>query len=289
MDLVNWEQSKFEIVKDQIENTLDAEKIHLSSHYFVPISALKGDNLIENSENMPWYSEPPLWELLKSWTPFINNECNRLRVLLGNTREVFMHGNHTKCVFAIVESGILNISDIGLTIYPQNIRAKLKTIMFADNESETDRSEQGDQVYLIFDGFSEAMLQSLEGSIIALDSEPPQVGDVIHAVLDVQSKSGINTDRSLVLFLNNKAFFCKNIKINEVIASGNEEYVPGSTFIPSDTSVDVDIKIGTKTAFENYESNKESSLCRFFIKEDKEIVAMGVIKARYHNEQEYES
>jgi elongation factor 1-alpha len=61
---VNWEQTRYEEVKDGVSRLLkqvgyDASKIH-----FVPTSGWTGDNLVKKSENMPWYTGPTLLEAL---------------------------------------------------------------------------------------------------------------------------------------------------------------------------------------------------------------------------------
>ena len=43
-----------------------APKVGLHEIEFIPISALKGDNVVERSANMPWYAGPPLLERLET-------------------------------------------------------------------------------------------------------------------------------------------------------------------------------------------------------------------------------
>jgi sulfate adenylyltransferase large subunit len=60
MDLVDWSQERYdEIVRD-------LESLGLSDLHVVPISALTGDNVVDGSENMPWYDGPALLEHLEA-------------------------------------------------------------------------------------------------------------------------------------------------------------------------------------------------------------------------------
>ncbi|MEJ2539839.1 MAG: GTP-binding protein [Gemmatimonadota bacterium] len=53
MDLVDWREDVFEeIVRDYREFS---EKLDVPDITFIPISALLGDNVVDPSENMPWY------------------------------------------------------------------------------------------------------------------------------------------------------------------------------------------------------------------------------------------
>ncbi|WP_342591065.1 sulfate adenylyltransferase subunit CysN [Methanohalophilus levihalophilus] len=64
MDLVDYSEEVFDsIVKEYNEF---ADKLSEESIYFIPISALKGDNVIERSENMPWYKGSTLLDYLEN-------------------------------------------------------------------------------------------------------------------------------------------------------------------------------------------------------------------------------
>ncbi|TDB76642.1 sulfate adenylyltransferase subunit CysN [Micromonospora sp. KC723] len=58
MDLVDYSQEVFERIADEF--TAFAAKLDAPDLTVVPISALKGDNIVTRSENMPWYEGPSL-------------------------------------------------------------------------------------------------------------------------------------------------------------------------------------------------------------------------------------
>src|SRR5262245_171668 len=60
MDLVDWSQERFDEIARELE-TLGLADLHV-----IPVSALAGDNVVEASENMPWYEGPSLLEWLES-------------------------------------------------------------------------------------------------------------------------------------------------------------------------------------------------------------------------------
>lgn len=66
MDLKDFDQGVFERIK--ADYLAFAEKIGLktSSLHFVPMSALKGDNVVNKSERSPWYSGQSLMEILET-------------------------------------------------------------------------------------------------------------------------------------------------------------------------------------------------------------------------------
>src|SRR3712207_4608068 len=58
MDLVDYSQEVFEKIADEF--TSFAAKLEAPDLTVVPISALKGDNIVSRSGNMPWYEGPSL-------------------------------------------------------------------------------------------------------------------------------------------------------------------------------------------------------------------------------------
>ncbi|WBB77558.1 GTP-binding protein [Micromonospora sp. WMMD882] len=58
MDLVDWSQEVYDRIADEF--TAFAAKLEVPDLAVVPVSALKGDNIVSRSENMPWYEGPSL-------------------------------------------------------------------------------------------------------------------------------------------------------------------------------------------------------------------------------------
>ncbi|MDG4807797.1 GTP-binding protein [Micromonospora sp. WMMD1120] len=58
MDLVDWSQEVYERIADEF--TAFAAKLDVPDLTVVPISALRGDNIVSRSDNMQWYEGPSL-------------------------------------------------------------------------------------------------------------------------------------------------------------------------------------------------------------------------------------
>ncbi|MDO6425200.1 sulfate adenylyltransferase, partial [Saccharophagus degradans] len=61
MDLVDFAQDKFEAIKTEIES-LAKKSGSKQNITFIPVSALLGDNVVDKSENTPWYTGTTLLE-----------------------------------------------------------------------------------------------------------------------------------------------------------------------------------------------------------------------------------
>jgi bifunctional enzyme CysN/CysC/sulfate adenylyltransferase subunit 1 len=60
MDLVDWSQERFDDI------TAELDGLGLPDLVVIPISALQGDNVVDRSENMPWYDGPLMLEHLET-------------------------------------------------------------------------------------------------------------------------------------------------------------------------------------------------------------------------------
>lgn len=64
MDLVGYDEAVFErMVADYREV---AERIGIEDVTFIPMSALRGDNVVDKSDSMPWYTGPELMDFLEN-------------------------------------------------------------------------------------------------------------------------------------------------------------------------------------------------------------------------------
>lgn len=63
MDLVDFSEEVYNKIKEEYAHI--AELLQLKNVYFIPISALKGDNVVNPSEHTPWYKGETLLHLLE--------------------------------------------------------------------------------------------------------------------------------------------------------------------------------------------------------------------------------
>jgi sulfate adenylyltransferase large subunit len=64
MDLMGWDKGVFERICADYKEL--AKSLELPDIRFVPVSALKGDNVVNRGEGMSWYAGPTLLEILES-------------------------------------------------------------------------------------------------------------------------------------------------------------------------------------------------------------------------------
>jgi len=64
MDLVDWSEDRFNEICEQYRDF--SKSLDLLNPYFLPISALLGDNVVDASDNMAWFTGPTLMQHLET-------------------------------------------------------------------------------------------------------------------------------------------------------------------------------------------------------------------------------
>jgi bifunctional enzyme CysN/CysC len=128
MDLVDYSESVFNKIKQEYLNftsTLDLHDI-----CFIPMSALDGDNVVNRSESMPWFTGLPLMETLNTVTIASdrNFEDARFPVQYVNRPNLDFRG-----FCGTVASGIFHKGD-KITALPSGKSSKIKSIVTYDGD-----------------------------------------------------------------------------------------------------------------------------------------------------------
>ncbi|WP_415885516.1 sulfate adenylyltransferase subunit CysN [Neptuniibacter sp. QD37_6] len=128
MDLVDFSEERFEEIKaDYLEFS---KQLDLPDIQFVPISALKGDNVVTPSEPMSWFKGEPLMETLE--TVELANDQNfdslRFPVQYVNRPNLDFRG-----YCGTLTSGIVRPGD-EVTVLPSGKSSKVKSIVTYEGE-----------------------------------------------------------------------------------------------------------------------------------------------------------
>jgi|TARA_B110000967_G_scaffold185608_1_gene206044 sulfate adenylyltransferase subunit 1 len=131
MDLVDWDEQVFDkIVADfkQFASRLD----NIVEVTFIPASALIGDNIVDKSENMPWYQGPTLLYHLE--TVYIGADENHVEARFPVQWVIRPHSDkyHDFRGFAgRVAGGVFKPGD-DVTVLPSGFTSKIKAIESMD-------------------------------------------------------------------------------------------------------------------------------------------------------------
>jgi len=173
MDLKDFDQGVFEQIK--ADYLAFAEKIDLrpSTLEFVPMSALKGDNVVNKSERSPWYTGKSLMEILESVEVAGDRNFDDLRfpVQYVNRPNLNFRG------FAgTLASGIVRKGDEVIAL-PSGKGSKVKSIV--TYEGELEQAGPGQAITLTL----EDEIDVSRGDMLVHADNRPQVVDTFDAML----------------------------------------------------------------------------------------------------------
>lgn len=126
MDLVDFQEKIYDNIVAQYQDF--ASKLLVQDVRFIPMSALLGDNVVNKSENMPWYHGAPLLHTLE--TIHISSDFNSVdarfpvQTVLRPQREGFID---YRGYAGRISSGIFRPGD-EVTVMPSGFTSKVKTV-----------------------------------------------------------------------------------------------------------------------------------------------------------------
>ncbi len=163
MDLVDWSEHRFEEIKR--EYLAFAAKLGIRDLRFIPISALKGDQLVERKGNLGWYKGPTLFEILESIQ--LEGEAEdapfRFPVQLVSRPRSAEYSDY-RAYLGRIESGSIAVGD-EIIVLPAGTRSRIAAILLGN----------------------ECLSQARQGQSVALqlaDELDISRGDLIAKVLD---------------------------------------------------------------------------------------------------------
>jgi bifunctional enzyme CysN/CysC len=171
MDLVGYSQERFESI--QREYTGFVAKLGIPDVQFIPISALKGDNVVDKSGAMPWYQGPPLLSHLE--TVHIASDRNLTDVRFP-VQYVLRPNLDFRGFAGTVASGILRKGDELLAL-PSGKKSRIKSIVTFDGELEEAFPPMAVTVTL------DDEIDVSRGDMLASPANPPRVSSQILATV----------------------------------------------------------------------------------------------------------
>jgi bifunctional enzyme CysN/CysC len=126
MDLVDWSEERYEEIMGDY-NAFVA-RLNFSDIHFIPMSALKGDNVVEHSENLAWYDGPTFLHHLES----LNISTDRNLIDMRLPVQCVLRPNLDFRGFSgTLASGILRVGDPVASL-PSRRATKIKEIYGPD-------------------------------------------------------------------------------------------------------------------------------------------------------------
>jgi bifunctional enzyme CysN/CysC len=126
MDLIDWEQARFDAIRDEFHAF--AARLDIHDVTTIPMSALQGDNVVTKSSNTPWYDGPALLSHLEE--VYIAGDRNlidvRFPVQYVIRPQTHDHADH-RSYAGTVASGVMRPGD-EIVVLPAGKTSRITTI-----------------------------------------------------------------------------------------------------------------------------------------------------------------
>lgn len=215
MDLVDFSEDVFTQVTADYQDF--AENLGFKNIYPVPLSALKGDNVVDRSTQSDWYTGPTMIEMLESI-----QASNELAEQIDGFRMPVQYVNRPNLDFrgfcGTVAAGELRPGDL-ITTLPSGKQSKVSRIVTADGD--LDLAVAGEAITITL----EDEIDISRGDIIYTGNKP-LFGDIFVAELVWMHEDALQVGKEYLFKAGTKSVFGKVTAIQHRVDVNTMEHIP---------------------------------------------------------------
>ena len=192
MDLVDFSEDKYNEIKAAYAEL--AKELEIKNTYYIPLSALDGDNVVDKSTKTPWYDGKPLLSLLD--TMDISKE-----VKAENFRFPVQYVNRPNLDFrgfcGTIAAGSVKVGD-DITVLPSGKCTKVKSIINGGDITEDNRSVTTEEAYapMAITITTEDEVDISRGDMIVHTSNLPRVSNSLKVMLVWMDEKPMDVSRT---------------------------------------------------------------------------------------------
>jgi len=265
LDIVNYDENQYKKTCRELKPIL--KKLGYNNVDMIPISAMKGDNVFNKTQQMPWYNGQTLIETLDQKIIPCTQPLNK--PLRGLVQDVYSYENNQNIIVCKIETGTLSTKK-NVIFNPSGKKSLIKKML--EFGSEVNNAEPGDSVGLIL----ENSIKIERGEVLSyLHNQPQKVKNFIAEVI-LFSEIQIKNNDVLTIRLGTAEKNCKVAKILNEIDSVNLDISSKNPKILNKNSVgEIKFEPLQPIVLEKYSDFPE--LGRFVIKGKRGTVAAGIV------------
>ena len=209
MDLVDFSEDTFNEIKQAYTEL--ANELGIKNTYYLPVSALDGDNVVDQSTHTPWYKGKPLLGLLDSMdiTKEQKEEDFRFPVQYVNRPNLDFRG-----FCGTIAAGSVQVGD-EITVLPSGKTTKVKSIINGGDITEANRTATTTEAYapMAITITTEDEVDISRGDMIVHTKNMPRVSNSLKIMLVWMDEKPMDTGRTY------------DIKRATSVVSGNFEHI----------------------------------------------------------------
>jgi bifunctional enzyme CysN/CysC len=263
MDLVDYSQEVFDRIL--AEYTEFAAQIGLERIVAIPMSAFKGDNITENSPNMPWYSGLPLMPHLETVEIAEQPESApfRMPVQWVNRPNLDFRG-----FSGLIAAGTVKPGD-RVKVLPSGKESIVASIVL---DGEIDRAVAGQSVTLTLTD----EIDISRGDVLSASGSPPGVSDQFEATLVWMNETALLPGRPYLLKIGAKTVGASVSTIKYKVNVNTLERLAAKSLELNEIAV-CNISLDHQIAFDPYAENRDTGGFILIDRLTNETVGAGLI------------
>lgn len=264
MDKVDWSESRYNEVKDELAKFLD--ELGTEPEYYIPISAKLGDNVANKSKNMPWYSGKTVMGALGSFKPLPEVVEKPMRYPVQDAYKI----DGKRIFVGRVEAGRIAAGD-KVVVLPTGEKTAVKSIEVWKAQKES--AEAGESIGIT----TEDALFIERGHVLSHEGEEPKVTEEIRANIFWISKRPMKSGERMKLKCSTQEVMCTVDVLRKMDSSTLEIDESGTDKLGETEVAEALIKTESPIVAERFEDIAE--LGRFVLEREMDIAGSGIITA----------
>ena len=266
MDLVKYAKLPFQQVEKKI--LLFTQTLKFQTQKCIPISALKGDNILLKSKKLKWYKGFSVFDHIK--------KLNILKIKQKNKNSFYLpvqlvqkKGHNTRLYYGNIYSGSVRKNQI-INMLPSQETAKVQAIYHLNKKIVHATEDMAVAIEL------NKQIDVSRGDIISSTNSSVKIADQFQAKVFITSNINFSKSREYIIRIHNKETKIQilNIKNKINIDNGNELAVNKLTRNDIGT---IEFKSFEKLAYDNFGNDKKIAVFILIDPETYETVAAGTI------------
>lgn len=216
LDLVSHSEELYYQIQAEVQQLLNNHPFERV--IFVPISALKGYNVVSNN-GLSWYNGPSLLEILES-IPHSHQEQRNLP-LRASVQDIYTHeaeGKYERYYRLKIESGTLSLEQ-NVALYPSEVKTKIKSILTA-HSSDLKMAQTGQCVDVNFT----SELSTTRGEVLACRERALEVRQEIQATIFWFNKTPAHAKLKLIVKTRNSECLAQITDVHSVLDLDDQLY-----------------------------------------------------------------
>ena len=252
MDLVGYDQTVFEDIKQNFEK-LNANSTYAEQNVsYIPISALKGDNVVAKSNEMSWYQGETILQHLESIKSTDVNEEGEVRFSVQTVIRPKTDEFHDFRGFAgKIKGGNLKVGD-QVTVLPSMTTSKIKSIYFYDKGYR--EAEAGSSVTITL----EDEINIARGDMLVKSHELPRIEKDLTATVCWMDSKQLRPGTRYVVQHNTNRVLSKIAEVGNVIATDFSGEKASDGTLGLNEIGEVKIKLSKPIFSDSYIANKSN-------------------------------